>query len=497
AGITKLDVAAERISRVWAEHRDDIFMDAGGEPHPRPGALQLVFCDLGTPSADRWDVYHELRRQLVGRGIPKDAVKFIHEAATDQAKADLFAACRSGAVSVLIGSTEKMGVGTNVQARAVALHHLDCPWRPADLAQREGRILRQGNQNAEVEILRYVTEGSFDTYTWQTVERKARFIGQLMRGRLDVREITDIGDAALSYAEVKALAAGDPRLIEQAEVSSELARLERLQRAWQRDHERLGRDTTRLLAKQASLYRELDQVAAAQAARQHNGDQPLVSVDGESFAQRADAGAALLARLRTAAERLRPDREVDLGQVATVDGITVEATAWATASSRGADMVLVGVPRSQLRLQGPELTSDHPHSVIVAIENRLRRLDHLPTTIATELAELDREKMSVAAALERPFAHSGTINQLRARASQLASDIAARATAPRAECDTPAGAVPSSAVPPKLGDLLAQSFPHLADGRHMNAVPGGDAPPTSLPNQQLTHSPAPAAAIER
>jgi N12 class adenine-specific DNA methylase len=166
AGVTKLDVAADRIARTWAEHREHAYLDVGGEPHPRPGALQLVFCDLGTPSADRWNVYNELRKALIERGIPKDAVRFIHDAHTDQAKADLFAACRSGAVSVLIGSTEKMGVGTNVQARAVALHHLDCPWRPADLAQRDGRILRQGNQNNQVEILRYVTEGSFDTYTW-------------------------------------------------------------------------------------------------------------------------------------------------------------------------------------------------------------------------------------------------------------------------------------------------------------------------------------------
>ena len=121
-----------------------------------------------------------------------------------------------------------MGVGTNVQARAVALHHLDCPWRPADLAQRDGRILRQGNQNPEVDIVRYVTEGSFDAYLWQTVERKARFIAQVMRGRLDVREIEDIGDTALSYAEVKALASGDPLILDKASADAELTRLERL-----------------------------------------------------------------------------------------------------------------------------------------------------------------------------------------------------------------------------------------------------------------------------
>ena len=154
-----------------------------------------MFCDIGTPGDD-WNVYDELRDQLVSRGLPREAVRFVHDAKTDRDKGELFAACRAGTVAVLIGSTEKMGVGTNVQFRALALHHLDCPWRPADVAQREGRILRQGNHNTEVQILRYATERSFDGYMWQTVERKARFIAQVMRGRLDVREIEDIGDAA-------------------------------------------------------------------------------------------------------------------------------------------------------------------------------------------------------------------------------------------------------------------------------------------------------------
>jgi hypothetical protein len=204
-----------------------------------------------------------------------------------------------------------------------------------------------------------------------------------------------------------------------------------LERAWQRDRDRLARETTRLAAKDASLHRELDQVAVARLARQaHDGDRPVVTVDGESYVQRADAGAALLVRLRTATERLRPDREAKLGPVATVDGITVEASAWATANSRGVDMALVGVPRSEIRLQGPDLASDHPHSVIVAIENRLRRLDHLPETIRAELDALAREQAAVAAALARPFAHHATIDGLRARAVQLHDEITALADKP-------------------------------------------------------------------
>ena len=217
------------------------YLDEAGEAHPRPGALQLVFCDVSTPAGQGWNAYDELRSLLVERGVPAAAVRFVHEAATDEAKAKLFEACWDGRVAVLVGSTERMGVGTNVQTRAVALHHLDCPWRPADIEQRDGRIVRQGNQNEEVSVLRYVTEGSFDIYMWQTLERKAAFINQVSRGKAPDREVDDIGDQALSYAEVKALATGDPLILEKATVDAEVARLNRLQRAHQGDQHRLRR----------------------------------------------------------------------------------------------------------------------------------------------------------------------------------------------------------------------------------------------------------------
>ncbi|WP_175579876.1 MULTISPECIES: helicase-related protein [unclassified Pseudonocardia] len=239
----KLDVAADRIAGIWRDHRDTTYLNPDTQqPHPTPGALQLVFCDLGVPNDEgRFSVYDDLRTKLHERGLPEGSVRFMHEANNDAAKAAMFRAARSGQIAVLIGSTQRMGVGTNVQTRARALHHLDCPWRPADIAQREGRIIRQRNQNPEVEILRYVTEGSFDAYSWQTVTRKAMFIAQMMRGRLDVREIEDIGDAALSYDEVKALATGDPRVMEKAKADSDVNRLERLERAHYRNNDHLLR----------------------------------------------------------------------------------------------------------------------------------------------------------------------------------------------------------------------------------------------------------------
>ncbi|MGH2907704.1 MAG: helicase-related protein, partial [Solirubrobacteraceae bacterium] len=237
-GGCKLERAAAAIGRIWNEHKDARYLDADGTPSSIPGALQIVFCDLSTPG-DGWNAYDELRRLVAAAGVPAHQVRYVHEARNDAEKGRLFAACRAGHVAVLIGSTEKMGIGTNIQARAVALHHLDCPWRPADIEQREGRILRQGNQNPEVEILRYVVERSFDAYSWQTVERKAKFIAQVTRGRLDTRAIEDIGDQALSFTEVKALASGDPLVLEHARVSNDLTRLERLERAWQRNRQQL------------------------------------------------------------------------------------------------------------------------------------------------------------------------------------------------------------------------------------------------------------------
>ncbi|PND33822.1 DEAD/DEAH box helicase [Achromobacter pulmonis] len=194
---------------------------------------QLVFCDLSSPKGGKaFSVYEDLKQRLMEAGIPEREIAFIHDAETDAQKATLFKAVREGRVRVLLGSTGKMGVGTNVQTRLVALHHLDAPWRPCDVEQREGRILRQGNECEEVEIFRYVTEGSFDSYMWQTLETKARFIAQVMSGDKGLRSIEDVELATLSYAEVKALASGNPLVIEKAGVDAEVAKLSTLFSVW-------------------------------------------------------------------------------------------------------------------------------------------------------------------------------------------------------------------------------------------------------------------------
>ena len=229
----KVDRVVERVLDRYHQTKDLTFPEVGSDrPSPNLGALQILFCDLGTPNPEKGSqVYGKIRDALVAGGVPIEKIRFIHEAKTDAAKAQLFNECRNGHVAVLMGSTDKLGVGTNVQHRTVHLHHVDAPWRPSDVEQREGRGDRPGNQNDTLYVTRYVTEGSFDSYMWQTLERKAKFIAQVLNGDLAAREVPDIEDATLSYTEMKALATGNPLLLEAAEIQSELARLHRLQTA--------------------------------------------------------------------------------------------------------------------------------------------------------------------------------------------------------------------------------------------------------------------------
>ena len=219
-------------------------------------------------------VYGKIRDGLDAAGVPAGQVRFIHDANTDLRKAALFADCRAGKVAVLLGSTDKLGVGTNIQTRCIALHHVDAPWRPADVEQREGRALRPGNLNASVEIFRYVTEKSFDSFMWQTLERKARFIGQVLGGRTTGRDVDDIGDATLSYAEIKALATGNPLLLELAEANAEVTRLRQLAAGHTRAVRRLTESVTswrQQISGRTRLAETCEQIAATAVAPSRPG----------------------------------------------------------------------------------------------------------------------------------------------------------------------------------------------------------------------------------
>ncbi|WP_192496686.1 helicase-related protein [Pseudoclavibacter sp. CFCC 13796] len=246
----KVNAAADEIARIWDDTHDRRYRG-----RQAPGALQIVFCDLGTPGDSGTQTYGRLRSALVERGVPADRVRFIHEASTGRQRDALFQQCRDGQVSVLIGSTEKMGTGANIQDRAVAVHHMDPPWRPSDITQREGRALRPGNLNDHVQIIRYVARGTFDAFSFQTLERKARFIAQLMGASSGQREVEDISDSVLTFSQVKAIAAGNPMLLEHAQVRSDIRRL-RVLRAVQSQGAKRALKDAEVIASEATLLKE-------------------------------------------------------------------------------------------------------------------------------------------------------------------------------------------------------------------------------------------------
>src|SRR5487761_1847065 len=417
---------------------------------PSAGLLDYV-ADLGYPS-DGWNVFHELRAELASRGMPREAVRFIHEARTDRDKAQLFAACRSGSVAVLVGSTEKMGVGTNVQDRAIALHHLDAPWRPADVTQREGRILRQGNLNPEVQIYRYVTESSFDGYSWQTLERKARFISQVIRGRLDAREIGDIGDTALSYSEVKALATGNPLLMDKAEADTALARLQRAERAHARNQNALAHAITQHehdIAAQTALIADIN--TAITRRQDTRGDKFPMTVSGRPYARRAEAGQHLKQLLQQEADGLDGLRENTI-QPGHLGGFPVTAGITRSLGNTTVTLSLDGAPGTTIRLSPRELGEADPAGLVTRMENRLARLEERKTSALAGIGQAQREIEHARDSIGQPFPQASQLTATREHARQIGEQLEQMAPPPQpddqAAAATPAGTAPAPAARP-------------------------------------------------
>jgi hypothetical protein len=463
----KIDVAADRIAAIWTEHRDHVYPAPDGTPHPVTGALQIVFSDLGTPKPGDWSVYEELRSQLVARGLPREAVRFIHEAKDDREKGELFAACRSGKVAVLVGSTERMGVGTNVQERAVALHHLDCPWRPADIRQREGRILRQGNRNPEVRILRYVTEASFDGFVWGTVERKAGFIGQVMRGRLDVREIEDVGDVTLSYQEVKALATGNPLLLEQARAEAELARLERLERAHARNQVQLRgsiRANEHDIIRLSELLTTTDTAIARR--RDTRGDAFAMVVQGQPMTRRPEAETRLKSALAAMVADLRLSND-EPTPVGSLGGFTVSASVYRLTQDPTWTLTLDGVPESDLRVTATKIAET---ALVTRLENRLNGLEHLRDDTRGRIEKLQAEVVKADDLLGKPFPHTENLTATRTRVKAIEEELTKMATR-RPDGETEPGTEPSDSAP----DAAAREALRREWARNASAAPPAPA----------------------
>lgn len=277
----KVNEAAERIFDIWLTTREN-------------RSTQLVFSDISTPS-DRFNIYEDLKDKLISRGVPPEEIAFIHDFNSDAQKASLFSDMREGIKRILIGSTDKCGAGTNIQKKLVALHHLDVPWRPSDIEQREGRILRQGNENEVVSVMRYVTEGSFDAYSWQTIERKQRFIEQIMTGETTIRSMEDLDATSLSYAEVKALATGNPAVKEKMEVDMEVSRLLTLQAQHRNQQFRLDEDVkvkipNAIMFMQSKIKRIEDDLNTISS---HPEDPFSITIGGVVYQDAKEAGTAL------------------------------------------------------------------------------------------------------------------------------------------------------------------------------------------------------------
>nr|WP_174843764.1 helicase [Cryobacterium sp. TMT2-23] len=444
-GPTKIDAVAHQVLRIWNDTKHLTYLDdVTKEPSLTPGALQLVFSDLGTPKPDRWNAYDELRSKLVDGGMPAESIRFIHEAKTDPDKARLFAAARAGHVAVLIGSTAKMGVGTNVQARAIALHHMDCPWRPADIEQRDGRIVRQGNQNAEIGLYRYVVERSFDSYMWQTVERKAKFISQIMRGRLDMREIEDIGDVALGAAETKALSSGNPLLMEQSVANNDVSKLQRLERAWQRNQSNLASMRVSSTNQVGTLDRNIDALTAALPRVVDTSDDLFrMTVAGREYGKRADAGIAIGEwAARNGVRYLPTNVDRNLGPLGQVGGFPIDVASRTSlgqvhivAELRGVPGASVSVPRDQFSEAGVGLVRQ--------LENRAASLSKLIAETQQKRVEAETTITEVDARIGDPFKHSEDLREAQARQARVRADLAAMANDqnPRTEkTDQPAQA---------------------------------------------------------
>ena len=264
-------------------------------------STQLVFCDLSTPKNDgSFNVYDDVREKLVEKGIPREEIRFIHEATTEIQKAELFAKVRAGDVRILLGSTPKLGAGTNIQDRLIALHHLDCPWKPSDLEQQEGRILRQGNQNQKVKIFRYVTENTFDSYMWQILENKQKFISQIMTSKSPVRACEDVDDAALSYAEIKALATGNPYIKEKMDLDIQVSKLKLMKANHTSQIYRLESDIANRYPMQITSAKErisglTADLSVIKPALEQDKEKFSIVIGGKTFEERKEAGTALIA----------------------------------------------------------------------------------------------------------------------------------------------------------------------------------------------------------
>jgi hypothetical protein len=394
---SKVNKAVAEIEQVWRETASKRL-------------AQLVFCDLSIPTDGKgFSVYEDIRDKLAARGIPSEEMAFIQDYDSDTAKHALFRDVRSGKVRILFGSTQKMGSGTNVQDRLVALHHLDAPWRPADVEQREGRILRQRNLNPEVRVYRYVTEQSFDSYSWQTLETKARFIAQVMTGESDLRRIEDIDGTALTYSEVKAIASGNPLVIEKATIDAEVARLTRLQGQHRETQYRMRSQIRHLTDDIPRLEKRHEAVERDLIIRQDtSGDRFVIQIEGQEFCDRGIAGELVL---RVAQRIHGSGGERQLGSIGGFQLFVADNFL------RGPEILLKGTATYTANVGNTAL------GTIRSIEHTIQNLDEVAAQNAKDIADARQHIDDLTVQIGQPFEYEERLAALVRRQQEIADAL--------------------------------------------------------------------------
>ncbi len=425
---TKITAATREIMRVHEHSKGFEYLGNDGKPSPIRGACLIVFCDTSTPAkADgSWNAYDALKSSVVKAGMPANKIRFIHEANTDEQKARLFRQCREGEVSVIVGSTAKLGCGTNIQNRLIAEIDLDAPYRPDEVEQRSGRISRQGNQNLqygrEIEIIRVVTEQSFDSYMWQMLERKQGFISQVMKGNLESRNVEEVSDMTLSFAEVKALATGDSRLMELAVVSAEVAKLTRLKSSYDGEIWRLRgirHSATKEIERLTEDIHNLDR--SLRQCRDTTGDLFRMRVGGGDFLERKPAGEALVAAARREATKtLGLDGKVSSTvALATIGGFAVRCETGGRVGTGRAEIILDAPYRQSVSTVDMAKEPPDPVGIIRSLEHRLRGFDATKAQAITRVGELQTQIRQAERQLDLPWEHQTKLDAALARQQEI------------------------------------------------------------------------------
>ncbi|WP_322101131.1 N-6 DNA methylase [Pseudoruminococcus massiliensis] len=392
---SKINASVDNIYRIWKENADK-------------KSAQLVFCDLSTPKNDgTFSVYNDIRKKLIERGIPESEVKFIHEADTDMKKKELFQKTRKGEVRVLLGSTQKMGAGTNVQDKLIALHDVDCPWRPSDLEQRSGRIVRQGNENPQVEIYRYVTEQTFDAYLYQLVEGKQKFASQIMTSKSPVRSAEDIDETALSYAEIKMLATGNPYIKEKMDLDIQVQKLKMLKSNFLSEKYGLEDKVIKFYPQQIAYLKSrveglTKDVETAKSHPKPIDEQPLgMMVSGVSYSEKAKAGQAII----NACKSMNSPDAIPLGEYR---GFQMEL--YFDTVQRNYVVKLKGETSRDVPL------GDDSHGNIVRIDNGIERFEEALADTENSLENTEKQFETAKQEIEKPFTKE---EELRAKTARL------------------------------------------------------------------------------